>query len=113
MELFNLNVYNILKIAIDNKSKKIYLAVIIIISLIFTLASLYFPLIIKNIITELEKNKVSVFIICYLILFLILRSVMESINEYLIAKLGNIVIKDLQQNIYDRIVNYPDRKSVV
>ncbi|AAO06183.1 ABC transporter (plasmid) [Staphylococcus epidermidis ATCC 12228] len=107
MELFNLNVYNILKIAIDNKSKKIYLAVIIIISLIFTLASLYFPLIIKNIITELEKNKVSVFIICYLILFLILRSVMESINEYLIAKLGNIVIKDLQQNIYDRIVNYP------
>lgn len=95
MELFNLNVYNILKIVIDNKSKKIYLVVIIIIFLIFILVFLYFFLIIKNIIIEFEKNKVSVFIICYLILFLILRLVMEFINEYLIVKFGNIVIKDL------------------
>jgi len=62
---------------------------------------------IKNIITELEHNKINFWIVSYLVIFLIIRSLIEGINEYLIAKFGNIIIKDLQQNIYDNIIKYP------
>lgn len=107
MELINLNVYRIFKFTINNKKKKVYLAIIIFVSLLFTLASLYFPIMIKNIITELEHNKINFWIVSYLVIFLIIRSLIEGINEYLIAKFGNIIIKDLQQNIYDNIIKYP------
>lgn len=107
MELINLNVYRIFKFTINSNKKKVYLAIIILVSLLFTLASLYFPIMIKNIITELEHNKINFWIVSYLVIFLIIRSLIEGINEYLIAKFGNIIIKDLQQNIYDNIIKYP------
>ncbi|MCI2887574.1 ABC transporter ATP-binding protein [Staphylococcus hominis] len=102
-----MNVYRIFKFTINSNKKKVYLAIIILVSLLFTLASLYFPIMIKNIITELEHNKINFWIVSYLVIFLIIRSLIEGINEYLIAKFGNIIIKDLQQNIYDNIIKYP------
>lgn len=102
-----MNVYKVFKLTINNKKKKIYLAIIIFLSLIFTIASLYFPILIKNIITELENSRINTFVIISLVVFLILRSLIEGVNEYIISKFGNIIIKDLQQNIYNKIIHYP------
>ncbi|MGW7899867.1 ABC transporter ATP-binding protein [Staphylococcus shinii] len=102
-----MNVYKVFKLTINNKKKKIYLALIIFLSLIFTIASLYFPILIKNIINELENNRINTLVIISLVSFLILRSLIEGINEYIISKFGNIIIKDLQQNIYNKIIHYP------
>ncbi|MCU5746969.1 ABC transporter ATP-binding protein/permease [Staphylococcus sp. SQ8-PEA] len=102
-----MNVYKIFKLTINNKKKKMYLALIIILSLFFTIASLYFPILIRNIINQLENNQINTLIVVSLVLFLILRSLIEGVNEYIISKFGNIIIKDLQQNIYNRIINYP------
>ncbi|WP_251943821.1 ABC transporter transmembrane domain-containing protein [Staphylococcus sp. Marseille-Q5304] len=71
------------------------------------MTSLYIPILIKNIINEMENNRINIFIIVSLVVFLILRSLIEGINEYIISKFGNILIRDLQQIIYNKLIHYP------
>jgi len=101
-----LNVYKILLLAINDKRKKIFLSIIIAVSVLFTIASLLFPLLIKDIVSDVEKGTISTISIVILIAFLILKSILEAINEYMISKFGNIIIRDLQKNIYSEILYY-------
>ncbi|HFK1452181.1 ABC transporter ATP-binding protein [Bacillus pacificus] len=101
-----MNVYKILLLAINDKRKKIFLSIIIAVSVLFTIASLLFPLLIKDIVSDVEKGTISTISIVILIAFLILKSMLEAINEYMISKFGNIIIRDLQKNIYSEILYY-------
>ncbi|MGH0777787.1 ABC transporter ATP-binding protein [Bacillus cereus] len=101
-----MNVYKILLLAINDKRKKIFLSIIIAVSVLFTIASLLFPLLIKDIVSDVEKGTISTISIVILIAFLILKSILEAINEYMISKFGNIIIRDLQKNIYSEILYY-------
>ncbi|MFJ8531571.1 ABC transporter ATP-binding protein [Bacillus sp. NPDC094106] len=101
-----MNVYKILLLAINDKRKKIFLSIIIAVSMLFTCASLLFPLLIKDIVSDVEKGTISIISILIVIVFLILKSILEAINEYMISKFGNIIIRDLQKNIYSEILYY-------
>lgn len=41
-----------------------------------------------------------------LVLFLITKSIIESVNQYIIAKFGNMIIRDLQKNIYTKMLHF-------
>ncbi|HDR6315167.1 TPA: ABC transporter ATP-binding protein [Bacillus thuringiensis] len=101
-----MNVYKILLLAINDKRKKLFLFTILAVSVLFTMASLLFPLLIKDIVSDVEKGTISRISIVILIAFLILKSMLEAINEYMISKFGNIIIRDLQKNIYSEILYY-------
>ncbi|MED3481733.1 ABC transporter ATP-binding protein [Bacillus toyonensis] len=101
-----MNVYKILLLAINDKRKKIFLSIIIAVSVLFSSASLLFPLLIKDIVSDVEKGTISTISVLILIVFLILKSILEAINEYMISKFGNMIIRDLQKNIYSEILHY-------
>lgn len=101
-----MNVYKVLLVAINDKKKKLILITIIIVSILFTTASLLFPLFVKEIVDEFEKNEISLWMVGGLVLFLIIKSIIEAVNEYIISKFGNMIICDLQKNIYSKIIYF-------
>ncbi|MEY8749418.1 ABC transporter ATP-binding protein [Alkalicoccobacillus gibsonii] len=101
-----MNAYKIFSLAINDKKKKLLLITIVIVSSLFTAAALLFPLLIKETVDEFTMNDISIWIVSGLVLFLIIKSIIEALNEYMISKFGNIVIRDLQKYIYDRIINF-------
>ncbi|MCP1452371.1 ABC transporter ATP-binding protein [Priestia megaterium] len=101
-----MNVYQIFLLAVNDNKKKLFLLTIIFISILFTVASLFFPIVIKNIVDKFEKNEVNLWMIVGLVLFLVIKSIIEAINEYAISKFGNVIIRDLQKNIYSKIINF-------
>ena len=101
-----MNAYKVLFHAINDKKKKILLSIIIIVSIIFTTATLVFPLLVKDIIDKFSVDKVNLWIIGGLVLFLIIKSLIEAVHQYIISIFGNMVIRDLQKNIYNKIIHY-------
>ncbi|MFK3939774.1 ABC transporter ATP-binding protein [Alkalihalobacillus sp. NPDC078783] len=101
-----MNAYKIFSLAINDKKKKLLLITIVIVSSLFTAAALLFPLLIKETVDEFTMNDISIWIVSGLVFFLIIKSIIEALNEYMISKFGNIVIRDLQKYIYDRITNF-------
>ncbi|EAO57312.1 Multidrug resistance ABC transporter ATP-binding and permease protein [Bacillus thuringiensis serovar israelensis ATCC 35646] len=95
-----------LLLAINDRRKKLLLSAIIIVSILFTVASLVFPLLVKDIVDEFSVNKISLWMIGGLVLFLIAKSIIESVNQYIIAKFGNMIIRDLQKNIYTKMLHF-------
>ncbi|HEF1903586.1 MULTISPECIES: ABC transporter ATP-binding protein [Bacillus] len=101
-----MNAYKVLLLAINDRRKKLLLSTIIIVSILFTVASLVFPLLVKDIVDEFSVNKISLWMIGGLVLFLIAKSIIESVNQYIIAKFGNMIIRDLQKNIYTKMLHF-------
>lgn len=101
-----MNAYKVLFQAINDKKKKILLSIIIILSIIFTTAILVFPLLVKDIIDKFSVDKVNLWMIGGLVLFLIIKSLIEAVHQYIISKFGNMVIRDLQKNIYNKVIHY-------
>ncbi|AFQ30592.1 ABC transporter ATP-binding protein [Bacillus thuringiensis] len=101
-----MNAYKVLLLAINDRRKKLLLSAIIIVSILFTVASLVFPLLVKDIVDEFSVNKISLWMIGGLVLFLIAKSIIESVNQYIIAKFGNMIIRDLQKNIYTKMLHF-------
>ncbi|MBE7129372.1 MULTISPECIES: ABC transporter ATP-binding protein [Bacillus] len=101
-----MNAYKVLLLAINDRRKKLLLSTIIIVSILFTVASLVFPLLVKDIVDEFSVNKISLWMIGGLVLFLITKSIIESVNQYIIAKFGNMIIRDLQKNIYTKMLHF-------
>ncbi|MDY0854261.1 ABC transporter ATP-binding protein [Bacillus thuringiensis] len=101
-----MNAYKVLLLAINDRRKKLLLSTIIIVSILFTVASLVFPLLVKDIVDEFSVNKISLWMIGGLVLFLIVKSIIESVNQYIIAKFGNMIIRDLQKNIYTKMLHF-------
>ncbi len=101
-----MNAYKIFRLAINDKKKKILLITIAIVSSLFTAAALLFPLLIKDVVDEFTANEISLWMIGGLVLFLITKSIIEAVNEYIISKFGNMVIRDLQKNIYNKVIYF-------
>ncbi|HDX9529958.1 TPA: ABC transporter ATP-binding protein [Bacillus thuringiensis] len=101
-----MNAYKVLLLAINDRRKKLLLSTIIIVSILFTVASLVFPLLVKDIVDEFSVNKISLWMIGGLVLFLVAKSIIESVNQYIIAKFGNMIIRDLQKNIYTKMLHF-------
>lgn len=58
-----MNAYKVLLLAINDRRKKLLLSTIIIVSILFTVASLVFPLLVKDIVDEFSVNKISLWMI--------------------------------------------------
>lgn len=95
-----------LLLAINDTKKKILLFTIIIASILFTAASLFFPLLVKDIVDEFSMNEISLWMVGGLVLFLVIKSIIEAVNQYIISKFGNMVIRDLQKNIYNKVIYF-------
>ncbi|MEZ7793378.1 ABC transporter ATP-binding protein [Niallia circulans] len=101
-----MNAYKMLLLAINDTKKKILLFTIIIASILFTAASLFFPLLVKDIVDEFSMNEISLWMVGGLVLFLVIKSIIEAVNQYIISKFGNMVIRDLQKNIYNKVIYF-------
>ncbi|MEK4761127.1 ABC transporter ATP-binding protein [Viridibacillus sp. FSL E2-0187] len=101
-----MNAYKVLLLAINDKRKKLLLSTIIIVSILFTAAALVFPLLVKDIIDKFSVNKVSLWMVGGLVLFLIIKSIIESVHQYIISKFGNMIIRDLQKNVYNKLIHF-------
>lgn len=101
-----MNAYNVLLLAINDKKKKILLITIIFVSILFTVAALVFPLLVKDTIEKFSVNDLSFWMVGSLVLFLIIKSIIEAINQYIISKFGNMVIRDLQKDTYNKIIYF-------
>lgn len=86
-----------LLLAINDTKKKLLLVTIIIASILFTAATLFFPLLVKDIVDEFSMNEISLWMVGGLVLFLVIKSIIEAVNQYIISKFGNMVIRDLQK----------------
>lgn len=95
-----------LLLAINDTKKKILLFTIIIASILFTAATLFFPLLVKDIVDEFSMNEISLWMVGGLVLFLVIKSIIEAVNQYIISKFGNMVIRDLQKNIYNKVIYF-------
>ncbi|MEK4750609.1 ABC transporter ATP-binding protein [Niallia sp. FSL W8-0177] len=101
-----MNAYKMLLLAINDTKKKILLFTIIIASILFTAATLFFPLLVKDIVDEFSMNEISLWMVGGLVLFLVIKSIIEAVNQYIISKFGNMVIRDLQKNIYNKVIYF-------
>lgn len=101
-----MNVRNMIKLVMQDKRKKLILYAILCVSILFSLSSLVFPLLAKGIISDFEKGNVKFLSILGIVLFLILKSIIEAIYSYMIAKFGNHIIKDLREEVYSKIIHY-------
>ncbi|WP_237447707.1 ABC transporter ATP-binding protein [Staphylococcus simulans] len=88
------------------KRKKMFLYAIFCVSVLFSVSSLIFPLLAKNIVNDFEKGNIRFLSIVGVVLFLVLKSIVEAIYEYMIAKFGNYIIKDLREQVYSKIIHY-------
>jgi ATP-binding cassette, subfamily B, bacterial AbcA/BmrA len=95
-----------LLLAINDTKKKLLLFTIIIASILFTAATLFFPLLVKDIVDEFSMNEISLWMVGGLVLFLVIKSIIEAVNQYIISKFGNMVIRDLQKNIYNKVIYF-------
>ncbi len=95
-----------LLLAINDTKKKLLLVTIIIASILFTAATLFFPLLVKDIVDEFSMNEISLWMVGGLVLFLVIKSIIEAVNQYIISKFGNMVIRDLQKNIYNKVIYF-------
>ncbi|MEK4650283.1 ABC transporter ATP-binding protein [Niallia sp. FSL W8-0954] len=101
-----MNAYKMLLLAINDTKKKLLLVTIIIASILFTAATLFFPLLVKDIVDEFSMNEISLWMVGGLVLFLVIKSIIEAVNQYIISKFGNMVIRDLQKNIYNKVIYF-------
>ncbi|MEZ2715488.1 ABC transporter ATP-binding protein [Niallia circulans] len=101
-----MNAYKMLLLAINDTKKKLLLFTIIIASILFTAATLFFPLLVKDIVDEFSMNEISLWMVGGLVLFLVIKSIIEAVNQYIISKFGNMVIRDLQKNIYNKVIYF-------
>lgn len=96
---------NILTVAFKSV-KKSNIFIIILITILFSLVSLMFPLLTKNIIQDLENQKLEISSVTFLVSFLILKTVLEAIYTYSLSKLGAKIIQTSRISIYNQIMSY-------
>lgn len=96
------NIRNILKIV---KIDKVMLSIGILFSLLSTIASLSFPILLKNIINDITKNNFTPMSIFMLILIALLDLLFTGISMYLLARVGELVVLNLREKLWKKILN--------
>lgn len=101
-----MNIWKTIKVAIKSTQTKILFIFVILFSIIFSIISLLFPLIAKNVITDFENGNIKIWNIIVVVIFLLLKSSLEALYEYNVAKLGSGIIKELRSYVYNQIIRY-------
>ncbi|WP_242450211.1 ABC transporter ATP-binding protein [Lactobacillus sp. LL6] len=81
------------------------LSIGILFSLLSTIASLSFPILLKNIINDITKNNFTPMSIFMLILIALLDLLFTGISMYLLARVGELVVLNLREKLWKKILN--------
>lgn len=96
------------------KPSKLLFGAGLIFSLIGTIASLFVPLLIKDVISDFS-NGFDILKITYLIMLIIMELICTFFSLYILAKVGESVIKHIRQKLWDKSLklpmNYYDKNS--